>query len=87
MIIIKNFLKRDVLFGEEDRMVMREPDYFEKSTPVMPTPKEEPTLSGFGIISSSGLSDIPAPNNNSVFKSVPLIFVENLFEVLINFNK
>ena len=46
--------------------------------------REEPTSSGFGTISSSGLSDVPAPNLNSVLPS-SLINVVNLLVVFNNY--
>ena len=52
----------------------------------IPLPNDEPTLSGFGIISSSGLSLTPAPNLNSVFPS-GLLYVVNLLDTLFSFNK
>ena len=45
-----------------------------------------PTLSGFGIISSSLLSDIPAPNWSSIFLSLRNLVI-NRFDVLRSFNK
>ena len=48
--------------------------------------KLEPTLSGFGIISSSGLSDTPAPNLRNVF-SFSSIKVVNLFGTFRNFKR
>ena len=51
-----------------------------------PKPNAEPTLSGFGIISSSALSLTPEPNLNSVLLSSRTLVV-NLLAVLINFNK
>ena len=48
--------------------------------------KEEPTLSGLGMISSSGLSDVPAPNRNSVLPS-SLIKVVNLLDVFKSFSR
>ena len=46
--------------------------------------KFEPTISGLGIISSSGLSDTPGPNLNLV-KSCWSINVVNLREVFFSF--
>ena len=43
-----------------------------------------PTLSGFGINSSSGVTKVPAPNLNSVFLSV-LTYALNLFDVFNRF--
>ena len=48
--------------------------------------KFEPMLSGFGIISSSGLSLTPAPNLNSICAS-GLLKVVNLFDALFNLSK
>ena len=45
-----------------------------------------PTLSGFGMISSSLLSETPAPNCNSNLPSL-LNLVINLFDVFLSFNK
>ena len=45
----------------------------------------EPTESGLGRISSSGLSDIPAPNLNKVW-SFSSIKVVNLLDVFLSFN-
>ena len=46
----------------------------------------EPTESGFGIISSSGLSDTPAPNLKNVF-SFSSMKVVNRFGTFFSFNK
>ena len=52
----------------------------------IPVPKDEPTLSGFGVISSSGFVLIPEPNLNSILLSSRTLVV-NLLDALISFNK